>query len=310
MKYYTIQKVFLCLSLLFLALLMGCQGKTHCNNRVQKILDQISLEDQKNLETFWRRVLKQDQFGFALFGSKAAATTGYFQRLPPGSIRVLPFEYMRRREFEAWEKHKSHFQSKNFIWVVGTNSQCNHLESITVVHREKFLQVVSQHLEFFQTYLERECTPAQLFEDLKDGNQDILLLLNKREDLLGILLGFGKEASCEYERREELMRAMHPSPPFREETTPWGFDTLKQEYDFLWTNLSARTDDGLEYSKNRHIFLFRPVLFMNLGSDEDENIIKKYRKDREKIAQLFLERNLLEVILEQIHAEKPICLEN
>lgn len=310
MSFSKIKAVVFCLFMFLLTVVVSCRAKTRCDNTALQILKQIPLDDQKHLESFWRRVIRQDQFGFALFGSKAAATTGYFESLRSGNIHLMPFDHIRKKEFEAWKKYKAYFQSNNFIWVVGSNVRCERLIDITFIQREKFLKVVSANLKIFQLYLKEDITPEELFERLKTCNQEILVALNHREDLFGILLGFGDEASSEYQRRDELMQALLPPPPLKiEKIEPFDFDTAEDEYKFLKNNLYARNKDGLKYTRNRHIFLFRPVIFMNLGSDESMGLIKKYGEDQEKVANLFHNRKFLEVILEQIHAENPICLE-
>ena len=70
-----------------------------------------------------------------------------------------------------------------------------------------------------------------------------------------------------------------------------------------------RNARAVEYRKNNCVLLFKPVVFMNLGSDESLALIAKYAIDQEKIVDFFVNANFLNVVLEQIHTDTPICID-
>lgn len=279
---------------------------SHSHDIEKQILKKIPLSEQKSLDHFFRRIIGQDQFGFALFGSKAVALTGYFPVVPAGNLHYSPFEHIRKSEFEAWKKYKHYFQSHNFLWFDAPFSP--KIIEITLINKKRFLDVVEKHIALFQKHLHRTVTPEVLFYELSTCNTDILTFLNDREDLLGILLGFGEESAILYQRRKNLRESLRSEPPFiaKSISPSSNFSSTEEEYQYLLENMYTHQKNNI----GGRINIFYPVLFMNLGTPEAEALIDKYERDQEKIIKIFHNKSFLKTTLKQIHSSHPICLDN
>lgn len=308
-NYETLQSLFLVICILCVGFSSSRIDKlegSHSQDIEKRILKKIPISEQQSLDNFLYRLIGQRQFGFALFGSKAVAIAGYSSVVSAGNLHYSPFEHIRKPEFEAWKKHKHYFQSDNFLWLdVPYGSKGI---EITLVNKNKFLDVVSKHLKLFQKQLKRKVTPQELFQELSTTNKDILDFLNDREDLLGILLGFGEESSSLYQRREDLRDALFPKAPFISKSIAPDshFSSAEEEYEYLVANMYVHQDDH----PCDYFDLFFPIYFMNLATPEAYAIMDKYSRDKEKIAEIFLDKSFLETTLRQIHSNHPICLDN
>jgi len=265
----------------------------------------IPAKERESLENFLHRVIGQDHFGFALFGSKAIALTGYFPIVPSGNVHCFSCSEMQRDEFRAWRKYKKLLSSENFIWTKTRLSPL--IIEIALINKKKCIQVISEHLELFQTRLQQRITPEKLLENLISSKKHTLEFLKNDDLLLGILLGYGEKSSSLYQRREYLAKALRPEAPFMTKNIDpsSNFFSAEEEYNYLNENMCTWQNERAR----RWIYRFSSVKFMNLGEPEAFALIEKYEKDNEKIASFFLNRSFLEATLSQVHSANPIYLD-
>jgi hypothetical protein len=209
-----------------------------------------------------------------------------------------------RREIEIWKKYKHLFSSKNFLFV--ESDVGNNLKRLLFINKRKLSNVLQENRTIFQTILGNTYEEKKLFDEICSGKQDIMQTLHHHEGLFGILLGFGKDNSFLYHRRNELLRQIcsFPKPPFqRKKLHVHGkhFHNEDEEVEYLLHMLSSPG-----YTVQRFCIpqFLRPVCFAAKNSKETRLLVEQYEKAQSHISSTCAGKNILHIISEKFFRDE------
>ena len=117
--------------------------------------------------------------------------------------------------------------------------------------------------------------------------------METREDLIGILLGYGKVNAELYQKREKIRnRINHTKSIFIERD----LISLNEELDALNARLKSFSNEGRLFLQ----FMRLPGFVADHSHPETALLRKKYREQRMRITQLYSKGRILEITLAQL----------
>lgn len=232
-----------------------CQG--FCSESIKDRLDHISFEEKIFLKIFFKDLLYYDTFGHVLcFETKPACLIALAEK-GPGSFR----QKLPAKGWAIWKKYENLFPHPNFIFCeeIIEDGKYN-VSLISIINKKSLLLCLIEHENIFKNILGDSFSQTKFLADLEETKQ-LRPLINYDEALLGILLGFGKEASLEFKEKKlngELdlgqFQAVLPDWPKKCPIIPVGFladpdsDEVKHLLDLYSSEL--KTLRGLYHKKN------------------------------------------------------------
>ena len=183
---------------LFLFILFLCpQGY----GNVHKTLNSLSQKDRENIEFLFRYWVQRDTLGFLLFGeSKCLTFTGipltHKECFLPGKIEN-GYRFQRKlvESWYTWKTHESRFKHPNYLIC----EKYQRLENETYLQLfifdiPKLKIVLNKYVDEFKKVCGDSFTPESFIAKLHK-KRVLMPLIRHDEKLLGLLLGFGREAS-------------------------------------------------------------------------------------------------------------------
>ncbi len=258
------------------------------------LVSALSPEEKRNLETLFRNLFLDKQFGYTLLGDKPASVTGHFKVIPPGNMH--PMAYTFNQEWETWEKQKLAFD--HYLLLQRPHPKVKDLRSITFINKRAFLEVVRENIDLFQERLGALVSAEGLLEEIEHSSLDLKAILYEDEALYGIVLGYGRHNALLFKRYFELFSSVDrvqasdypfsPKIPRRK-----NFFSLQEELKYLERKLSSPPEKCSPFS------LVAPVYFGGDPEDEQTEVLReKYRELRKKITAFYSEGNCFEKTLE------------
>lgn len=178
--------------LLFLSLFLGASlfGST-----IEEGLKKVSLHEKICMKHFFDSAIRTDQAAHVLyFNTKPVCFTGVVLK-----DRHRKFEdVLCLKGWRAFKKTGLFFQHPRFLFneelYEGDNLK---LINIYIVNKESMTKCLNEHATRFKEILGQDFNPKQFMSQLQSGHS-LTSLIQSNEMLLGILLGFGEEASKAY----------------------------------------------------------------------------------------------------------------
>lgn len=296
---------------LFLFLSIFNFGKTH--------QFPLSTSDYENLKAFFEILVRDSEFAYTLFGNKPCSIA-FFQTHhdhfdTPSSIT----SFLMGTAFETWSKCQHRFRSKNFIIKKIFN---NNYYSLLIINKKVLLKLFKLNLETIKAKLQIQLSPLELMEKfISDDN--FLQTFIAHQDLLGLILGYGKNNSTLFERRAELCSILNrlTKPPLNEKKEELNDSSaiLVQFYKASSANFIPipDTDTISELCKELNditskeetfelpgsYFLFEefqsPVFIAFQNDPETKMLLNDYLQTRNVIHEAYRDKNILEVTLNQ-----------
>lgn len=241
---------------------------------IEATLSSMSKEDYAALDCFFRRMLLQDQFAYVLFGDKPVALSDYsiydgsYPSMGELVVSLCRANIQRKYGCTVWEKYKNHFRMKNYL-LLTQEDESNNCVSIVIINKKNFLRKFNQNSDIFCRILGKEMTGKKLLQQIEIEGILKKETLNNSEELLGILLGFGKKNSWLYQREQE-------------------FEIEKQ---------TQLIQDPVKTS-----FLFMKFIAFRVDPNDPETkeLKKKYTKQRKEITKIYRENKFLETTLKRL----------
>lgn len=282
----------------------------------------IDNEDKELLNIFFGALVSYETFPYVLCGQKPMGILSLRLDILVNPRRLNNFlfenfrkKYMLMKGWYAWEKYQNQINYSNFVLAKSNDND------ILFINKKLFLDVVEKNINVFKNKLNYEITPDKLLKLVCDPELQSEIIY-KSDHLLGILLGFGYENSKEYEYQNYLITQLQ-NPLFGVE-----FKKLdKHQQDFMtlakindkkfrgnifpikftlseeWNKREKRSDcfpnEPYEYQENINIAwpLGFCITNTNKSRSENEELLKRYHKDREIIADAYRDRNFLDTTL-------------
>jgi hypothetical protein len=260
-----------------------CPGEIHKDSHLgQKVKDQIerlSHEERLFLEKFFRKLIRSEDLGYVLFGSKPACLSGYFIRLPLGNMLRGADNFAIKKGWEVWKKYEYLFPHPKYLIFEETHVRGDEtIHPIYFINKTNLLRILREQEEVFKKELIDNFNPERFLEDLC-AKQSLSEMIKSHEGLLGILLGYGVESSMSYHRRDLMWKSQMP--------------LLCEE-----VNLEAVS----QYNFRNPIFEdIHPIQFMgNPQSQEVQAILEQNAKERSHLINIYSQGRWLEITLNKL----------
>lgn len=241
---------------------------------VEDGLKQISLHDRVCMKTFFDDAIKMDQIAHVLyFKNKPVSIIGKALKVKGRHFSDI----FCLKGWYAFKKNEHLFPHPHFIFsenVVSFNETFKALH-IYLINKESLELCLQQHIHLFQEILDQEFSPRQFITQLEEG-YSLDSLINKDEMLLGILLGFGEEASKSF-RDFEAEYGNHSEAP------------------------TVETYCGIELRRPKGCRI-NPVIFMgNPHSPQVKMLASTYENELGQISKIYREKkDPLKMVLEKL----------
>ncbi|MCH9624977.1 MAG: hypothetical protein S4CHLAM123_01390 [Chlamydiales bacterium] len=298
---------------------------TSAFNDTGNILQTIPEKDLEILDSFFQKLLRDNNFAYTLFGKKPMSIACYSFKRTPWNLHN-PNEFLIfEKGWAKWEAYFSLFPSNDFIL-----KRCHDdrgIVEIFLINRKNALEAIEDNYDTFQEILGDCFDTEQLMQQLCYSQQDLMEILNNHSGLLGILLGYGKENSMTFERKVNICSDLNAkmTPPF---TAMHDMKALQPKGEYLVSLYSNKTfsfpkevccpllDDSstaeelnviLEhespfelYGSDFFLDKFMAPIFMTQNEDlETKQLHEEYLLTKQKIHQAYQQKCFLEVTLHQ-----------
>lgn len=269
----------------------------------QKIINKIKLippEDLNRIQVLFEHFFKFNEFGFTLFGDKPLSfcnsiyepifTSSKEDNLIWYCERILKTNKNYKSEWLTWEKYRHLFPINKFIFTYEDLG-------VVLVNRDELKKIISDNEAKFFKILGNDFNLNNFIRSIEDGKGLFHLLANNHE-LLGIVLGFGKQNSQLFQRREEILEVLEPhqipknlqikidpSPPYL---------NIEDELKDLWSKLAITNNYATFFpivDQNRVIFVGNPSYL------ETQKLQIKYEIQGKKIKEILSKEDWLEQVL-------------
>ncbi|NGX54836.1 MAG: hypothetical protein KR126chlam2_00456 [Chlamydiae bacterium] len=205
--------------LFILFILSSCYSPDQKIISLEEQLSKIPVEDQQKLETLFHHMMTGDYFACTLFGNKPMTFQEFHDdpwKLSSHCMACPLYHFYMEEGWKTWVKYRALFPSKNFIFAKIPSK--GGYEFIILINRGVFEKMFDANRDIFQQALGSQITAEKIFHDYEEGQVTFGEVLNDHEGLVGLVLGYGREASlCAY--RDEsvttqiLRKSLHPLSP-------------------------------------------------------------------------------------------------
>jgi hypothetical protein len=257
-------------------------------NLAQHILSTIPAEELTVLEEFFRELLFAHGFAYTLFGDKPISIENY-DRDHPEKPDVFATSC---KGYKVWEKYAPLFPQRHYIFLFYEDPISDTYE-ITLINKQAFLQTTSRYGGKFLNTLTP--TPEKLLDLLIQNHSLENTSIRVREDLIGILLGYGENNAALFHRRHEITHRTRNLKKKNTKPSP-GYCSTDEECAALNARLQAFSTE-----KRKSLNYMRlPGFVADPNHPETIQLKKKYIEQRKQITQRFSRRSVLEVVFEQL----------
>lgn len=282
----------------------------------------IHKEDQERLDILFGTLIESEMFGYVLCGEKPIGMTTlhltpvFFSptRMKSPGFEIIKGDSLLMNGFKTWEKYQNKFSFSNFKLVKSPMGNCY------FINKRAVFKTIKKNYSIFEKEFGKNISPFKLLEMICDPNSVDEVLLHRSNLILGILLGYGAKNAFAYEYREYLSEQLRNPLFFTElkklssndqefvslstlksrpiKKPQWFPRTraLSKAWDQLLSKIDSFPNEPYEYQENLNITWCLGFLTYNNQKTRNENaqIIKKYRKARSKISDIYRDRKFFE----------------
>ena len=263
---------------------------------IKKILNEIPIKDQENLEYFFRHMVAYQNFGYVIFGKKPMAWVQlHMYSIHFDEVQSI-FKYNRfLNGYNTWLKYQHLFPMENYLFRSYLHEYDFSTHMIIFLNRKKTLEIIQNNLSFFKEKLGSSITPKKILDDLETKDNIIENVFHGNHDLLGIILGFGVHNSLQFQKRYYL---------FRNKRIPLSYDykVMKKVQEF-----NARILDkiyfkltGIPHENKKLFFINLPYFAQDPQHPESIQIQENYFAEQKLISEIYSQGKFLEITLEAL----------
>lgn len=172
---------------------------------VREKLKILNPQEKEDLSFFIDQVICFDQYPYTLVGYKPMSISNVIIEdtedlsTPQRDAFNKPRHQMLRRGYLVWEKYQSLFPRKNQI-LINYSFLGKGRKEIALICPELCINTIAKHLDDFREILKKPCTTEEVFWILTHPEHSDFYTIADHTRLVGILLGFGRNNACLYER--------------------------------------------------------------------------------------------------------------
>lgn len=278
---------------------------------VVKLLEKIPKEEQLELEIFFRSLISDEDGCYVLYGNKPVALLTYadWEEIDQEMFYRGFFDFFSPQEkgFKIWQKYQHLFPLKTYALVKTRGSFPKYQADVFLIHKKRLLNVLKQNFYEFKGVFSQFESPNQLLEAILQYPSILeQICVNRNDELLGIILGFGKENAAYFDRKWEIKSFLFPRlyrlgksyHPLKKPVPRPGYATLEDELKAL----EAKSGDIIIPEKCFLTF----TLHLPLGYDVDATVTdvpglrKKYKQQQYKATKAYQNGSFLEITLREM----------
>jgi hypothetical protein len=267
----------------------------------ESMFNLIQEEDRYFLDFFFRHLLLKDPFAYVFMGDKPMAISGYFElgaHFDLSCQQLSTTNSLFRKGCEVFRKYQHLFAFNKVVFFFNFQEEMDYTE-IICINKENVSNILDSHEHLFSNVLNGKFNSEKLIEQLKQQKGDIDKVLKNNDELLGILLGYGKNNASLYHRREEIKKCIHSFKipnKMRNAIPSSGSFTIEDELVSIQNTLKQFENENL----SNCIFMDLPHFMADYNSSETLELKKKYRHQRKKITKAYRKGAFLEVTLRKM----------
>lgn len=296
-------------SRLFIVILIVAWSSLHTSCSIQNVPTRYSLKEITTVEQMWKVLFLNSTFGYTLLGNKPVSTICWpanpLQNLKTSSI--LENCYIHKN-IDLWLNFSKEFPSYHYIFYYSQFEFENEkYHELVLINISAVNNLISKSNDAFLEYLNNS-------KDMKNFINSVLRSQN--HELIGILLGFGKNNSFQfslpYKVRESYKR--HSTFPeivnLTEESRQWISNSIsyqdKKEKELITNNLSEKILElqNIKFVQFKSLFedshpferISLPAFVISQKDQETEELYMHYSHVRKKIVDVLDTSNFIELI--------------
>jgi len=262
-----------------------------CSFSVQERLRTIPLNDLRDITVLFRTLYFRNGFAYTCFGDKAISYHCF--NLNEKADRL---DHVSPIPLNIWKKYAHLFPMHDFVFLFSDNEE-EHLSEVTLINKQAFKKIFDEYRQEFITLFDSQIDDEALLNFLIEKGSLWNTPLKNREDLIGILLGFGKINAQLYQRKVEILgnkKSVSRLQKIRLSPSK-EYQTLDEELSYLKAHLKIASDENL---------LLHAISLPSFAADreqaETQRLLKKYREQRSDFSKKYAKGDLLEITLEQL----------
>lgn len=303
---------------------LGCNEDRPQSTDIQNILKHMPTEDRQDLESLFRHLIAEGDFGYTLFGDKPLACSDFYVDLELGFLfnqETLNSFANLHRGWLVWQKYKSLFPSKTFVLLDYVAADYN-LIGFVLYHKPKTKALYDKHqslmnqvfggLELINSFL--------VFQKISELELEVDMPLYYQA--LGLLLGYDEVSVKRFKEKFDLIDAFISAPfvidelnPRNKEAILSGLDDKKfkssgsqnlREFKVLdkIKQLNDISNNLKPIRLTQREEVLSPIKIPKyMGSAQDEEVKlkqKSYDRFRDKIVEVYFSEQFLEIILSRL----------
>lgn len=247
----------------------------------------IAEKDRPVLDVFFRDLLLNEGFAFTLFGEKPMSVNEYDQD---------NFELFCKisQGYQVWKRYAARLSNSNYIFVFYENTNQKLLE-IMLINKRAVRKVIKKNWDLFLEVAGEKTSPDDFISLFIEKGSLWNTALKERDDLIGILLGYGRLNSELFQKKSELGQRKAGVRKIR--TVPSaGYATTEEELRALVTTLRP-------FEKHRRgslNYMNLPGFLADSNSQETRDLKHQYTHQRKQIIETFSQGDIVDLVVKQI----------
>lgn len=253
-------------------------------------IEKIPAYDRRILDDFFRNLLFHYEFAYTLFGDKPISTEtfDYDDNEKPDLFRSSSIGY------KTWQKYVHLFSMSNYIFLFYEDS-INKVHEITLINKKAFKDIVNQNHAKFASCFSSSITADKLLDLLIERQSLWNTPMQHRDDLIGILLGFGVCNADLFQKRKELTMSNTGIRKKRTKPSP-GYPSPETELEAIECSLQPFSNEG----KIPLTYMRLPGFKADPKNPETKKLKQKYAAQRKMITQHYMKGDVLRLTCEKL----------
>ena len=255
------------------------------------VLNTLSLIPEKDrilIDQFFHHIIISECFAYTLFGDKPISTSYCLKTKDALTQRTATPHPFILQQWKTWEKYKHLFPSKTFALRKIASPKPDEAW-IILINKRNFRKAIKKHSRLFRSILGPKTTGQQLLNTFLSDPYPFKKAIKERSILKGILFGYGKNNATLYLRKQTIEKALlSDNTTYLKPTHP--YKTLQEELQDLTHTLCL-------FNSTDNTLIRFPRFLADHSTQETQDLIKKYNKQREQFLPLLTEENFLERII-------------
>ncbi len=261
---------------------------------VKADIKNIPSHDLKKIKYFFKSLVDEHDFSYAIFGSKPMSLADFSLEIPSN----LPFDrrirskflmFKRKASLNAWYKYRDEFDFNNFIFLDEEKDLIDCLVLI-LINKKNMLRLLHEHESIFKEELGDSFIPESFLAMLEKREISLAKATHNSDKLLGIMLGYGVRNATIFQERQNLIKAIAK----RKRENHLQEDGLSQKLQAL----EAQVGCFSELDANA---LIHPLYFLaDLSHQETISLQKGYEQERQQIIELRKKADFMDVVFKRL----------